>query len=80
MFKVKLFFMLQVSMTKIEFDPSRLPVDPALGRANLTFGYSGSDNFSELSAVEETTVPIVIDVPFNFLNPVSVHVCVYVCV
>ena len=47
----------------IVFDPSLLPVDPAVGLANLTYGYSGSDDLTELA--EEPTIPIYVDTPFN---------------
>ena len=47
----------------IVFDPSLLPVDPAVGLANLTYGYSRSNDLTELA--EEPTIPIYIDTPFN---------------
>jgi len=59
--------LLKQESTMIVFDPSLLPVDPTVGLANLTYGYSGSDDLTELTA-EESTIPIYIDTPFNVLE------------
>ena len=49
----------------VVFDPSLLPVDPAVGIANLTYGFSEHDN---LTGLMEISIPVTIDIPFTVLE------------
>ena len=59
-------------MDTVVFDPSLLPVDPAEGMANLTFGFSERDNPTRLMG---SSVPVIIETTFNILE--EVRICIY---
>ena len=58
-------------MSPIRFVPSLLFVDAAVGVANISYGFTEFNHFSDLV---DNVVPVIIDTPYNILE-VRTHAC-----